>query len=562
MARNPSPYPKGLLQPHAAPARPLPALPPLAAIKVGELDAWRIREFADSDLPPHKDHEYKSAFSPEEEPRLFQYVPDFQDVQQVGIGDCYLLSALNALLRQADGVQQIYDMMSIDATHVTVRFIYIGVKIHVRVENTVIVEKKPEGTKPVHGHEQIWPYFIEKAYAFYRLYFLDASKGQKATYSSTGDYARDYQQAIEGGNAGTAYLHLTGRRFRNVAVRQVPPLVTRPDPAKPGNMITERRSAGIVHQHTERKYRCHVLRYGLADYQIPELMAYQLPGVNESRVHLFSDFLDIAVNPVPAEWTAAGITRARLDDAIPALQRHVAAVSQQHPELIGACIARINEKLERDEEMRREEIQKMVNALPYGVVTIGDFAVNYRKLLDRYIANSFAGKRGSGQYATYQVNLFEQIQARHKQGAFAATKAWPKKGDEIVPDRGTVEVMKKGLASRHAYEIAGVRRVLSNSPDFPNELLFIIIKNPWYNTVRRYFKKNKIRFLGDPGIVTLSSAELKQITDIGGDYSKEIYGDLSPVGGAARALSGAEMGSFPVELCDLTKYFDTIELPE
>ncbi|MFD2030119.1 C2 family cysteine protease [Ancylobacter dichloromethanicus] len=131
---------------------------------------WDQAEFKDIHLPPPgADYRYVASTGP-----LFVNEPAFEDVRQGSIGDCYLLSAINALIRRKP--KSIPDMIGADADHVHVRFHvpHAGATspVIVRVQRTILHAVVKGQNVPLQQHKADWVYFIEKAYAFLRAYYL------------------------------------------------------------------------------------------------------------------------------------------------------------------------------------------------------------------------------------------------------------------------------------------------------------------------------------------------------------------------------------------------------
>ncbi|MPT22152.1 MAG: hypothetical protein E2577_03555, partial [Starkeya sp.] len=98
-------------------AFPAPPSEPADPVLPAPLAHWGFHTFKDTHLPPPSD-EYK--YVPVSSP-LFEYEPDFEDIKQGDIGDCYLLSAINSMIRVKDK-SYFYNMMGSTKDHVHVQF--------------------------------------------------------------------------------------------------------------------------------------------------------------------------------------------------------------------------------------------------------------------------------------------------------------------------------------------------------------------------------------------------------------------------------------------------------
>lgn len=556
----------------AFPAPPVLAQPAPAQPVKPTLVHWDFHTFEDKSLPPPRDdfqYKYEPVLLP-----LFEYAPGFADVKQDSIGDCYLLSAINSMLR-VKNADFFYNMMGGADDHVHVRF--YGEKagaivpVIVQVQRTIL--KRIDGKKVVdlQGHSAIWPYFIEKAYAFFRAYYLqpllrqnlikipDPTKPQPAAppwpfAAATSPapkpdhrYAVDYIEALEGGNSGRAYQHLTGEKTKDVTA----------DIGVPG-------PTGTVWMDM-RDYRAALLRCVL-DESLPNPFA-------ETWDATFNRFIGVLGLTVPGLTASLAVPAVPVNDIVvrAAIKQHIADTRLANRSVVVDLIGMLDKKKKLMREVRSTDIRPLLARItrkPISLAASGMKDIDFGNLLLDFVRKSFPGKRGTGEYTDYHEALFTRVRlacaANPPKAAFASTRRISHVRDLIIGTRA-LESKRKGLVPNHAYEISGTSTIKVRSSTGFVDVHFIILRNPWNDYVRQY--KFKIDNVGGVDIVkSLSAKSVHDLLDLPEDTLNilEFQGQgLKSQAKRLEAFASQHMrrsAAFPVELSDITKYFDQVQL--
>ena len=556
----------GLLSYQAKTEKPVRAKAPLVH--------WPDYRFEDAHLPPPGPG-YR--YVPSEEP-LFEYAPDFEDIRQKEIGDCYLLSAINALLRLKPD-HFFYDMIRATRNRVHVRFFGVdaagkAASVIVSVERTML--KRIDGKKDVdlQGHGAVWPYFVEKAYAFFRLYYVQPLLDRNliavanpaaplpapppwpfvnATCPPLKDprtrYAVHYLEALEGGNAGEAYTHLTGEAIDDITQAQ----------AVPG-------PHGYVWTYP-REYRSDMLCCML-DETRPNVFGN--PFTLRLRRFLAVmgkdlDYFTVALPGLPLPVDAK-------DKLRNALETHIAATRAGNRRVVGDLIAMLDKKRRLMREPRTADIHPYLARLKRSIVNLksDDMKdVDFGVLIDRFVRLSFPGKRGTGEYADYHDEIFKRISAacaggKGDKAAFASTRDIARIDDYWLFS-SAVTGKRKGFVSGHAYEIAGTSRITITRSAKPVDIKFVLLRKPWRDYVRRYvFKANDPSPLNMTG--SLSASPVDRVDDLPENALKILDLQAQGLRDEAKQLQAASSqqvrnsAAFPVELSDITKFFDQVQV--
>lgn len=551
--------------PAPAPAPPAPAPAPPAPFV-----HWDFHTFNDTHLPgPSDKYRYERVSLP-----LFNYTPGFADVKQVSIGDCYLLSAINSLLR-VKKPDFFYDMMGSTAHHVHVRFYVeragVMTPVIVQVQRTIL--KRIDGKKVVdmQGHSALWPYFIEKAYAFFRAYYLqpllrqkqikisDPTKPQPALPPWPFDratrpapdaghrYFVDYVEALRGGNSGSAYQHLTGETTADAT----------PDINVPG-------PKGTVWMDM-RDYRGALLRFVL-DETRPSPFA-------ESWGATFDRFVGVLGLTVPGLTASLAVPAVPVNDVAvrAAIKQHIADTRTANRSVVNDLIGMLDEKKKLMREVRSTDIRPYLERIarrPVSLTASGMKDIDFGKLILDFVSKSFPGKRGTGEYTDYHQALFTRVSAactaKPPKAAFASTRKISHIYNYLF-DTHASESQRKGLVPGHAYEISGTSTIKVRRATGLVDVHFIILRNPWSEYVRKY--KLKIENVGGTDFVKCLSAQ--SVQDLA-DLPEDTLGILALQGQGLRreaerleAFASQHMrrsAAFPVELSDITKFFDQVQL--
>ena len=567
------PVPPGPVQPGPVQVAPVQGAPVQVApvqVALAPLVHWDFHTFNDTHLPPPSDeYKYERVDLP-----LFKYAPDFVDVKQERIGDCYLLSAINSMIR-VKSADFFYDMIGGTKDHVHVRF--YGEKagaivpVIVQVQRTIL--KRVDGKKVVdlQGHSAIWPYFIEKAYAFFRAYYLqpllgqsqikipDATKPQPAAppwpfAAATSPapkpdhrYAVDYIEALEGGNSGRAYQHLTGEKTEDVTAA-----INTPGPPGGGRMDM-------------RDYRGALLRFVL-DESLPN-------PFGETWDATFDRFIGVLGRTVPELTASLAVPAVPVNDIVvrAAIKQHIADTRLANRSVVVDLIGMLDKKKKLMREVRSTDIRPLLARIvrrPISLAASGMKDIDFGTFLLDFVGKSFPGKRGTGEYTDYHEALFTRVRAacaaKPPKAAFTSTRDIAHIYDFIANTK-VHEGKRKGLVPGHAYEISGTSTIKVRRPTGNVEIRFILLRNPWNEYVRGY--KFKFERLGGVDTVKSLSAspvqDLKKlpesalkILELQGQGLKQQATQLQ----ARASQQVRQSAAFPVELSDITKYFDQVQL--
>lgn len=567
------PAPPGPAQPGPVQVAPVQGAPVQGAPVQGALAPlihWDFHKFDDTHLPPPSEkYKYERVDLP-----LFKYTPDFVDVKQESVGDCYLLSAINSMIR-VKSASFFCDMMRGTADHVYVRF--YGEKagaitpVIVQVQRTIL--KRVDGKKVVdlQGHAALWPYFIEKAYAFFRAYYLqpllrqnqikipDPTKPQPAAppwpfAAATSPppepdrrYAVDYIEALEGGNSGRAYQHLTGEKTKDATA----------DINVPG-------PNGRVWMDM-RDYRGALLRCVL-DESLANPFA-------ETWEETFDRFIGVLGRTVPDLTASLAVPAVPVNDIVvrAAIKQHIADTRTANRSVVVDLIDMLDKKKRLMREVRSTDIRPYLTRIARTRISLaasGMRDIDFGTLLLDFVGKSFPGKRGTGEYTDYHEALFTRVRAacaaKPPKAAFTSTRDIAHIYD-FISNTQVHEGKRKGLVPGHAYEISGTSTIKVRRPTGNVEIRFILLRNPWNEYVRGY----KFKFERVGGVDTVKSLSASPVQDLKklpesalkilelqGQGLKQQATQLQ----ARASQQVRQSAAFPVELSDITKYFDQVQL--
>lgn len=357
---------------------------------------------------------------------LFSRKPTKEDVQQGGLGDCYLLAALLSVVTQnPDFIQQMMKDNS-DGT-VTVRLYDVDSTGPAKVfaEKFVKVNKSVVQST-VTGRDEfaqgaLWVQLLEKAYV--AAGYVGGSDTVKVG-NSFGD--------IEGGFSSIAWEHLLGKPATRTDIEK------QADSPVPGDTSPWGQTEKDTH------------------------LAAQAPDVDKAEAY-----------KALVSYTILG---GQLD-------------------LIDTWMLFVNgNDIETDVRARAKKGHGTYKA----EIRLEDFLAYFNaKALNPMIAQAvvvwleskkyYPGKRGTGKYTTSQLNLFQQIRATLSDGRYVALGS-----DEAIARASTDfghsagEPVAKGLAGRHAYAVLDVRPDKQSDELAPNEVVQVLIRNPWSQYGRTY----------------------------------------------------------------------------
>jgi hypothetical protein len=554
-------------------AFPAPPSEPADPVLPAPLAHWGFHTFKDTHLPPPSD-EYK--YVPVSRP-LFEYAPDFEDIKQGDIGDCYLLSAINSMIRVKDK-SYFYNMMGSTKDHVHVKF-YVEhagaiVPIIVQVQRTILKKVDGDYFVDLQRHSAVWPYFVEKAYAFFRAYYLqpllrqkqieitDPTKPQPALPPWPFDratrpapdpghrYFVNYVEALKGGNCGRAYEHLTGEKTEDATA----------DINVPG-------PNGTVWMDM-RDYRGALLRCVL-DESLENPFA-------ETWDATFDRFIGVLGRTVMGLTTSLAVPAVPVNDIVvrAAIKQHIADTRKANRSVVDDLIGMLDKKKKLMREVRSTDVRpflaRMVR-MPVSLAASEMEDIDFGKLILEFVRKSFPGKRGTGEYTDYHEALFTRVTAactaQPPRAAFASTRNVLYILDllDLGLDIYVTESERKGLVPDHAYEISGTAKTVVRSAKGYVELRFVLLRNPWGRYVRSY----KIKFENVGGMDVVKSISANEGTELA-DSPKDSLSILGAQGMGLmemaeqmQALASQQVRRspvFPVELSDITKFFDRVQL--
>lgn len=539
---------------------------------------WDQAEFKDIHLPPPSaDYRYVASTGP-----LFVNEPAFEDVRQGSIGDCYLLSAINALIRKKP--KSIPDMIGADADHVHVRFHvpHAGATspVIVRVQRTILHAVVKGQNVPLQEHKADWVYFIEKAYAFLRTYYLQPilqedlvklpnppppqplpppslppwpfqNVARPPVASADRRYACTYLEALASGVTHRAYEHLAGGTSDVIS-----PTVTITGINGPVTMSTS-------------VFRCELLRSMLDESYLSPLHKDWRPILGTFLTTAGKKTNDIMV-PLPGATVAAPFSAVANE-----IRAHIRTTYANRRSAVDKCLDIISRKIEYIQEMRREDIARLLKDIKRTEINLsahGYKPVNFEGVIADFVANSFPGKRGTGVYADYQLDIFQKIETGLKaaspvpiSAAFAGTKRILGTESDWIVFRKNIDSAKKGLVAGHAYQIADTATIKLETTAGRRDIHFLYIRNPWNDYVRRYVPKT-VETAGGLQVVSLSGKMVEQLASIPDNpldiLKAESLGLRDDVKRLEAVVSQDADGRafFPIELSDLTKFFDQIAM--
>ncbi len=373
---------------------------------------------------------------------LFQRAPTVSDVNQGAIGDCYLLAALISIAHSKP--KAIVDMMADAGNTVVVRLYDVDrsgtvprfTPRFVRVRKSVVKTKyevlehgKKTGERSAYTYakEALWVQMVEKAYAAAGMNALGTS-----SLGATGAYGD-----IATGFASLAMEHLLGR---------------------PAEQSFEAMQTGVG--ANPALLPRHVFRL---PWSTAEIADYERAQSAADKKQAYQGLMSFSI------FGDAGKVDAWMTFA---------------------------SKVSVDDEVRK--IVSKGTAYKKGEIRLETFATLFEQfgldlglsstLLSWLRANQlYPGKRGTGKYTTNQLELFTKIRNALSAGGYISVSTKPEAGRVVggTGDSGG-EKKSKGIAGGHAYAVLSVRPAKDISALKPNELLWVLLRNPWSRYGRQY----------------------------------------------------------------------------
>jgi hypothetical protein len=406
---------------------------------------------------------------------LFEHPPAITDVQQYGVGDCFLLAALHCII-YLDPDLILGMMKDLRGGWVVVRLYDAhGQPLYYKIEKSCVAFKTGTFSKtPTQRHKAHWVYMVEKAYAYYRLNVLqheitpetwvdDPQTGGRKLQKGAKRRALTYLEALKGGFSEDAIQTLVGG---------------------------------------QNKLR----------------VALDRADMNSAACATLTEIISVRPGNALGQLATAALQRVFFSETGPQAQDLVAQFGV--PKIVAFMAMQ-----GAGEVLRREKLAAFFDT-HYGMLRRST-----RFCLDSYIAAQFPGKRGTGLYTPYQVELWKSVRRALQAGNYVAISTDSYLGKVRGQIARTREHKVKGLAGPHAYQVVQVAQ--SKQPN----LYFLVLRNPWLEYVRDYAWKDK----------TVNGAQVRVLS------ANEVAGSLDGRSGALGAVTDYGPGTFLLELSDATK---------
>ncbi|MBP8810655.1 MAG: DUF4157 domain-containing protein [Kofleriaceae bacterium] len=373
--------------------------------------------------------QYQSQVDPRFFP-LFERQPSMADVQQGGLGDCYLLAAAASVVHRAPMhfVEHMTD--NLDGT-VTVR-LYEDVGRPIQV----VVEKSVPGNR--YAKNVLWVKILEKAYAASGLALKPTQKDKVKAYKD-----------IESGSSSTALLHLTGTAAGTMGV------------GRTRNGINTAMVDGLEHEEKAVKKRADSIRDEMEKLE----KAIREKTNQDEKADVSGE--QSALKELELQFREAMVEWSRMQDPVFDLTSRLSMM----------LVTQGSFQQFVDTHSGNPVVQRILDEV---------VPVERREGL-------FPGDIGTGLYGRDEQQAFAVIKRHIDDGKpmTAGTKNSINDRDNQVEGRGASgEPKVKGLAGKHAYSLLDYKPKGERASGEP---IFLKLRNPWGEYGRDYEKQENGR---------------------------------------------------------------------
>lgn len=435
-----------------------------------EIEVQHLGYMYDSDLEPG-DETFEERVSGEEE-KLFPHRPCLDDIKQAGMGDCFFLSSLQAILAKGEeGVKFIENMMvdQGDGT-VLVRLFdpRTGAPVFVKVRKSVHCKNGHEEI----NHEALWVHILEKAYAGFA--FKEFSSKEKHQSFANDPFIISHSSLLGmyggGGQELVALRVLTGETANRI------PFNNKSETANPLGYDSQqilfakmnKLLAAEIMTSTVLLQQMDDLAKDPNNYEHMEKIALAVAKIEESKL----DWLDKYV-----QKTGCYNALAKDRELTKRWGVYIFIVSFFFPNAAKALSDLNKFQLHQRDEILAAiaKLKNLVPPPPDELIDLFAEYVNEQKEVDGKMCYNVHGAALSGEYTHSEYKLFNELKAAHDAG-HCLTAATLTKFDGIL-----------GLRNKHAYTITDVFTKNVSGHD----IMFVRLRNPW-GKVGRVYDENGI----------------------------------------------------------------------
>jgi hypothetical protein len=412
---------------------------------------------------------------------LFPHPPTVNDVMQGGLGDCYLLAAVQSVVSKNPA--DITNMMRDEGNTVTVRFYDVlpgppktFKAKYISISKSVM---KSAGNQ-LYATGALWVPMLEKAYA------AAGYQGMKTDRTTAKAKARAYSD-IAGGLASIPLEHILGKSFDTFvfsAEGGQAALTSNPKAAKAGFTRLPWSDGEVTAYKEARSGFIATIRriFGQKAKLYSALTSYQILK-DADQVDTWIKFVE-ANKP--------------LEDKFQKTALGPGAPADYHADI---RLADVN-KFFTSKGLEAAIAKKIINWL-----------TSYR---------IYPGAVGSGIYTSTQIAFFERVRLALKSGGYVGLdtrKYVGKKSEGLGKSAG--EQKSKGLVGGHAYTALGVKPNKEASKLKPTERLYITLRNPWGSYGRKY-KEVGSELQAEESASAVFDLELSEVTEKFSQISQKI----------------------------------------